>query len=271
MQVSDLLGQYGNNIASGSQVTTKVKGVEQLVDTTKQLKAGNVFEGTVNFVKGNQVVLGLSSGQNITAHLDKGITLEKGQSVFFQVKSNDGQTIQIKPMSQNGTFMNLTLTSALDAANLPVNERNINMVNAMMKQQMPIDAKSLQDMSRMLASNKSADPTAVVEMTKLNIPLTSSNVSMYENYKMDQGAVVKQMSELFDSITEMISDDSMSVKDAAGLQSKLVDFFTSANSVGAGVNNNITLQQGVLTDGTATQQGITTEGQVIGQARQRAK
>lgn len=83
MQISDLLGQYGNNIAAGSQVSTKVKGVEQLVETVKQLKTGSVFEGTVNFIKGNQVILGLSSGQNITARLDKGVTLEKGQSVFF--------------------------------------------------------------------------------------------------------------------------------------------------------------------------------------------
>ena len=227
MQISDLLGQYGNNIAAGSQVSTKVKGVEQLVETVKQLKTGSVFEGTVNFIKGNQVILGLSSGQNITARLDKGVTLEKGQSVFFQVKSNDGESIQIKPMSQNGVFSNPTLTSALDAASLPVNERNINMVNAMMKQQMPIDAKSLQDMSRAIASTGGTDPASAVEMTKLNIPLTADNVAMYENYKADEGFVVKQINQLLDTIPEMIVDDNLSVDQGTELQNKLVTFFTS--------------------------------------------
>lgn len=227
MQISDLLGQYGNNIAAGSQVSTKVKGVEQLVETVKQLKTGSVFEGTVNFIKGNQVILGLSSGQNITARLDKGVTLEKGQSVFFQVKSNDGESIQIKPMSQNGVFSNPTLTSALDAASLPVNERNINMVNAMMKQQMPIDAKSLQDMSRTIASTGATDPASAVEMTKLNIPLTADNVAMYENYKADEGFVVKQINQLLDTIPEMIVDDNLSVDQGTELQNKLVTFFTS--------------------------------------------
>ncbi|MBO6155018.1 MAG: flagellar hook-length control protein FliK [Lachnospiraceae bacterium] len=233
MQISDLLGQYGNNIAAGSQVSTKVKGVEQLVETVKQLKTGSVFEGTVNFIKGNQVILGLSSGQNITARLDKGVTLEKGQSVFFQVKSNDGESIQIKPMSQNGVFSNPTLTSALDAASLPVNERNINMVNAMMKQQMPIDAKSLQDMSRTIASTGASDPASAVEMTKLNIPLTADNVAMYENYKADEGFVVKQINQLLDTIPEMIVDDNLSVDQGTELQNKLVTFFTSQEGADA--------------------------------------
>jgi hypothetical protein len=233
MQISDLLGQYGNNIAAGSQVSTKVKGVEQLVETVKQLKTGSVFEGTVNFIKGNQVILGLSSGQNITARLDKGVTLEKGQSVFFQVKSNDGESIQIKPMSQNGVFSNPTLTSALDAASLPVNERNINMVNAMMKQQMPIDAKSLQDMSRTIASTGGTDPASAVEMTKLNIPLTADNVAMYENYKADEGFVVKQINQLLDTIPEMIVDDNLSVDQGTELQNKLVTFFTSQEGADA--------------------------------------
>ena len=233
MQISDLLGQYGNNIAAGSQVSTKVKGVEQLVETVKQLKTGSVFEGTVNFIKGNQVILGLSSGQNITARLDKGVTLEKGQSVFFQVKSNDGESIQIKPMSQNGVFSNPTLTSALDAASLPVNERNINMVNAMMKQQMPIDAKSLQDMSRAIASTGGTDPASAVEMTKLNIPLTADNVAMYENYKADEGFVVKQINQLLDTIPEMIVDDNLSVDQGTELQNKLVTFFTSQEGADA--------------------------------------
>ena len=241
MQISDLLGQYGNNIAAGSQVSTKVKGVEQLVETVKQLKTGSVFEGTVNFIKGNQVILGLSSGQNITARLDKGVTLEKGQSVFFQVKSNDGESIQIKPMSQNGVFSNPTLTSALDAASLPVNERNINMVNAMMKQQMPIDAKSLQDMSRAIASTGGTDPASAVEMTKLNIPLTADNVAMYENYKADEGFVVKQINQLLDTIPEMIVDDNLSVDQGTELQNKLVTFFTSQEGADASNVQNSTV------------------------------
>ena len=120
MQVSDLLVQYQNNLAAGSEISTGTKGIEQLVEAVKQLQPGNIFEGTVNSIKGTQVILGLSSGQNITARLDVGLPLQKGQSVFFQVKSNDGTQIRIKPVSLGGNVGNPTLMQALDAANLAV-------------------------------------------------------------------------------------------------------------------------------------------------------
>ena len=85
MQISDLLVQYQNNLASGSEVSTGTKGVEQLVETAKQLQIGNIFEGTVNSIKGTQVILGLSSGQNITARLDKGVDLMKGQLSLIHI------------------------------------------------------------------------------------------------------------------------------------------------------------------------------------------
>ena len=145
IQISDLMNQYQNSLAAGSEISTKTKGVEQLVKTVSSLTSGQVFEGTVNQIKNGQVILGLSSGQNIMARLDKGVTLNVGESVFFQVKSNDGNLVQIKPISI-GTANNPTLLNALDAGGIPVNEKTLNMANAMMQQQMPIDARSLGDM-----------------------------------------------------------------------------------------------------------------------------
>ena len=59
MQVSDLVNQYQANLSSGGEVSakTKTKGVEQLVSTVSKLQKGQVFEGTVNSIKGNQVIL----------------------------------------------------------------------------------------------------------------------------------------------------------------------------------------------------------------------
>ena len=48
MQVSDVVNQYYNNLASGSEVSTGTKGVEQLVQTVSKLTSGQIFEGTVN-------------------------------------------------------------------------------------------------------------------------------------------------------------------------------------------------------------------------------
>lgn len=239
MQVSDLLVQYQNNLASGSEISTGTKGIEQLVETAKQLKVGNIFEGTINSIKGNQIILGLSSGQNITARLDAGVSLAKGQSVFFQVKSNDGTQIQIKPVSTGATSGNPTLMRALDAATLPVNEKNLNMVNAMMKEQMSIGSKSLQEMSRQILRFPEADPSSVVEMKKLDIPLTEGNVIQYENYKADAGEVLQQVQQLTEELPAAITSPDISIKDSTEYNRQFIRFFAdngenlqSSSSVG---------------------------------------
>ena len=237
MQISDLLIQYQNNLAAGSEVSTGTKGIEQLVETAKQLQIGNIFEGTVNSIKGNQVILGLSSGQNITARLDKGIVLDKGQSVFFQVKSNDGEQIQIKPISLGGSSGNPTLMNALDAANLPITEKNLNMVNAMMREQMSIGARNLQDMSRLVLQTKVSDPATVVEMTKLDIPITEENVIQFQNYKADAGEVLTQMNGLVEQIMEAVSSLEMPLEEGIELNRQVISFFAGEEGTTVAAEN----------------------------------
>ena len=56
MQISDLTNQY-TNTTSQTESMSGTRGVEQLVSTVRNLTAGNIFEGTVNSIKGNQVML----------------------------------------------------------------------------------------------------------------------------------------------------------------------------------------------------------------------
>ncbi len=225
MQISDLVNQYNNNLATGGEISTKSQGVEQLVSTVQKLTAGQVFEGTVNSIKGNTVILGLSSGQNITATLAKDILLEQGQSVFFQVKSNDGQTIQIKPVSNNA-MNNPTLLNALDSANLAVNERNVNMVNNMMREQMPIDANSLNNMARVVNTNSDINVATIIQMSKAGIEITPQMAAQYENYQANQSSVMNMISELSSSIPEMLASDELSYTEATALNKEIVNILT---------------------------------------------
>ena len=225
MQITDLVNQYNNNLATGGEISTKSQGVEQLVSTVQKLEAGQVFEGTVNQIKGNNVILGLSSGQNITATLAKDILLEQGQSVFFQVKSNDGQTIQIKPI-QNNAMNNPTLLNALDYANLAVNERNVNMVNNMMKEQMPIDSNSLNNMARLVSTNSDVNVSTIIQMTKAGIEVTPQMAAQFENYQANQSSVMNMLSDLSSSIPEMLASEELSYTDATVLNKEIVNILT---------------------------------------------
>lgn len=111
MQISDLVGQYHNSTERPQMTGTT--GVSKIVSSIKDMGAGNIFEGTVNSVKNGQVVLGLSNGQTVTARLEGKVSLTVGQSMFFQVKSNEGGTISIKPYTVAGNSMNITLMDAL--------------------------------------------------------------------------------------------------------------------------------------------------------------
>ena len=222
MQISNLVNQYNNNLASGGEVSTKSQGVEQLVSTVQKLTAGQVFEGTVNSIKGNTVILGLSSGQNITATLAKDILLEQGQSVFFQVKSNDGNTIQIKPVSNN-VMNNPTLLNALDSANLSVNERNVNMVNNMMREQMPIDSASLNEMARVVNSNSNIDVATIIQMSKLGIEVNPQLASQFENYKANQASVMNMITELSSAIPDMLASEELSYSEASALNREIIN------------------------------------------------
>ena len=221
MQISNLVNQYNNNLATGGEISTKSQGVEQLVSTVQKLTAGQVFEGTVNSIKGNTVILGLSSGQNITATLARDILLEQGQSVFFQVKSNDGNTIQIKPISNNA-MNNPTLLNALDSANLAVNERNVNMVNNMMREQMPIDAASLNEMARVVNTNSNIDVATIIQMSKLGIEVNPQMASQFENYKANQASVMNMISELSSAIPDMLASEELSYTEASALNREII-------------------------------------------------
>lgn len=228
MQIQDLVNQYQSNLSTGGDVSakTKTKGVEQLVSTISKLQKGQIFEGTVNNIKGNQVTLGLSSGQNISARLDGSISLNIGESVFFQVKSNEENVIQIKPVSI-GSMNNPTLLNALSAAGMAVTEENLNMVNTMMKEHMPIDAKSIGEMARAAASMPKADVSTIVVMTKHNLPLTQEMVHQFENYKNNEGQLLREVGELGKSISEFLSSEEVSVEDAIEFQKELVSIATN--------------------------------------------
>ena len=127
-----------------------------------EMSVGNIFEGSVNQVEDGVVTLGLSDGKTIQARLDNGVSVQVGESMFFQVKSNNGTQIAIRPYS-NGVSSNPTLLYALDAANLQVSGKMLTMVNTMMEQSMPIDRQSLISMAKLVVGNPQIDVATVVQ------------------------------------------------------------------------------------------------------------
>ena len=289
MHISDMLGQYNRNISSGTEELKAASGMQKVVSTLEELSSGSVFEGTVSSVKNGKVTLALSDGQTITARLSGKVPLSQGTPMFFQVKSNDGATIEIKPYTGAGSGGNPILTNALTEGTVPVTERNLAMVDAMMKEQMPIDKQSLLNMARIANMNPGVDITTVVNMTKLGIPVSPEMAAQFENYMTDEHAILQEMDQAMNELADLAGSKNLTPDQAVQMNHKILSILLpEQTATGAPVNTEgqietggqttaegqivtggqITAEGQILTGGQTTAEGQTTsEGQILTDGR----
>lgn len=222
MQISDLVGQYHQTTTSGTDKLTGTKGVENLVASLRSLTKGNIFEGTVSSMKNGRVTLALSNGQQLSARMEGKVPLSVGQSMFFQVKSNDGTQIAIRPFVVDGNGVNYTLMTALNVAGLAVDADHLSMVNRMMQEQMPIDRNSLQQMARLVSANPDIDVQTLVQLKKLGIPITPENAAQFENYLDDKQAITDQMEHFIDELPQALQGEDLPVDQMRGMGEKIL-------------------------------------------------
>ena len=279
MHISDMLGQYNRNISSGTEELKAASGMQKVVSTMEELSSGSVFEGTVSSVKNGKVTLALSDGQTITARLSGKVPLSQGTPMFFQVKSNDGATIEIKPYTGAGSGGNPILTNALTEGTVPVTERNLAMVDAMMKEQMPIDKQSLLNMARIANMNPGVNITTVVSMTKLGIPVSPEMAAQFANYMTDEHAILQEMDQAMNELADLAGSSDLTPDQAVQMNQKIVTILLPEQTVtGAPVNAEGQIETGgqttaegqILTDGrlgaeeqTVNGEQTTTAGQAI--------
>lgn len=260
MQISDMLAQYNRSSATGATATAPQQGVQQLVSAVREMTVGNVFEGTVNDIKNGTVTLGLANGQTVQARIAAGVQLAVGQAMFFQVKSNDGTTVEIRPYT-NGNLNNPTLLKALDAAGIPAEPRMIDMVNSMMEEQMSIGRESLMDMARSISAYPDADIKSLVLMHKLDIPMSEEFIQQFENYKSDQAAITSQFDDVLESIGKLYQNENLSETEALELGSRIYQVLKQEGSLDAsaivkeGVQKGswspVELQEGAIQEGVS--------------------
>lgn len=283
MHISDMLGQYNRNISSGTEELKAASGMQKVVSTLEELSSGSVFEGTVSSVKNGKVTLALSDGQTITARLSGKVPLSQGTPMFFQVKSNDGATIEIKPYTGAGSGGNPILTNALTEGTVPVTERNLAMVDAMMKEQMPIDKQSLLNMARIANMNPGVDITTVVNMTKLGIPVSSEMAAQFENYMTDEHAILQEMDQAMNELADLAGSSDLTPNQAVQMNHKILSILLpEQTATGAPVNtegqietSGQTMAEGqIVTGGQITAEGqivtggqTTAEGQILNDGR----
>lgn len=270
MQIRDMLGQYSQNVKNGTEELMSAQETQKLVSSMQELEPGSTFEGTVNSVKNGKVVLALGNGQTITARLDGKVSIQPGESMFFQVRSNDGTTIALRPYVQAGNINNPILLNALTAAGVPATERNITMVDSMMKEQMSISKQSILDMGRVIGSNPNVNVNTAVLMTKIGLPVSVEMASQFENYMVDQHAIVDEMDLAMNQLGRLLGDADLGDEQSFELYGKVLDILNGdgdtvaqtegimqqngETTVNAGGNVQMETATPQIKDGTAAEQ-----------------
>jgi flagellar hook-length control protein FliK len=108
--------------------------------------------------------------------------------------------------------MNLTLMEALKTANIMVDGRNLSMVNSMMEEQMSISRDSLSQMARLVSNHPDIDVKTIVQLQKLNLPITPEMASQFENYQTDKQAIGQALSDFMDALPDALANEELTAE-----------------------------------------------------------
>lgn len=174
-------GNVGTGYAGGISGTVSATG-GQTVDVT-QLKPGDTFQGEITSVNGEDVQIQLANGQYMAAKLARDVQVALGQVMNLQVQSNKDNRVVLKPVYDGNSQMLRVGEAALRAANMAVNEKNLQLVSKLIENGMSIDKNTLMTYNRLALQNSQIDLSNIIKLNKLQLPVTEENARQLQNYQ----------------------------------------------------------------------------------------
>ena len=149
----------------------------------------------------------ISIGNNIivSARLQGNMALNAGQNISFEVRSTTSGTVTLSPLYEN-TAADSSMMKALNAAGLIANDTTLEMVKNMMESGMSVDRNSLFQMNHSIMEYPSANIASLVQMTKLNIPITAENIAQFQNYQNYEHQVINSVSAIMNELPEAFQE-----------------------------------------------------------------
>ena len=170
-----------------------------------ELVSGSTISGQIVGKEGEQVTIRLANDRTISAKLQGNADIEVGMRLTFEVAKGAGDQTALRPLFSNLSNSNAAM-SALRAAGLPVNNTTLAMTDRMMTESMPVNRNALIDMFRNVSTHSNVSPESIVQMTKLNMPLTDSNVIQFENYRNFEHQILNDLHGVSDGLADLFNE-----------------------------------------------------------------
>lgn len=193
-----------NNEHSSSSVTPRSRTYRS-GGTSVRLQEGQTLKGVVSDVHGNEITLSMDDGSSFTGKLPDANQYSIGQKAAFKITSLADNTIYLKTMT--GAYLldiEDTIEQALEEANLPKTERNVDVVRSLLQNQQSISRENILSSIQLCAQFPDADVNAVITMKRLNLPLTNESVTQFEHYQNQSHQLLYKMDGLMDSVSQML-------------------------------------------------------------------
>lgn len=241
-----------NDTGRVSEPMSKGERIYRLQNEIRAMKPGQTLQGTVVNRNGNSVQIELAQDFSINAKIDQSVSLAMGQMMSFEIKANNGSLLSLAPLYTN-TANTATILRALAAAGLPETAGNIEMVAAMMEEGMPIDKESILSMSRQILDFPGQNPTSIIQMTKLGLPITEVNIEQFEHYMNASHQILGSVETIMDELPQVFQELMAEGKDgqAFAFYEAVLNIFTEKEADGS-----VILQGQPGIDQPAGEQGV---------------
>lgn len=169
------------------------------------LSAGDTIKGQLVSKDGNTIELLLGNNSRLTTMLEQDMNLSLGQLMSFEVKSNQGGQLTLRPLFAN-LSNSTTIMSALDAAGIAASDTAVEMVDTLMSNGMPVNKEMLHVINRELSMYPDADVKDIVMLHKMDIPVNEGNVRQMHLYNNNNQWMMENVSDSADQLTDLLKD-----------------------------------------------------------------
>ena len=251
-----------SDAVKGTESMSRGERAYRVQSQIRNLAPGQTIQGAVVSRNGSSVQIALRQDMMINARIDQNINLALGQNMSFEVKANNGSVLSLTPLYAN-MANEPTILRALGEAGLPETANNIEMVAVMMEEGMPIDKESLANVSRLLMEFPTQDPAALIQMTRLGLPISEAGIEQFEQYVNVNHQLVGSAETIMDQLPEVFHElmDGGHADQAVLFYQKILDIFTGPEPAADGMVMQKETAQPVIIDGSVIMEGAEENGQ----------
>ncbi|MDE7273594.1 MAG: flagellar hook-length control protein FliK [Lachnospiraceae bacterium] len=191
-------GYAGNVSVTGNAGSAGTQGVD-----VTQLQPGDTFQGEIVSVNGEDVQIQLTNGQYMAAKLERDVQVAIGQFMNLQVQSNKDNRVVLKPVYDGKMQMLRVGESALRAAQMAVNDRNLTLVSTLIENGMSINKNTLMLFNRLTLQNPTASIADLIKLNKLQLPVNDNSIIQLQNYQNMEHKLLDGIREASDEILKL--------------------------------------------------------------------